>query len=99
MEKLGAMSTDDIAKLLKEEGIQGARRVATRCPIARFLHEKTGTVYSVGLRTYRRCDDDDDGHLGESVQLPLSVAQFVTRFDAMRFPELEEEDPRWMDER
>lgn len=84
LDKLGAMGTDEIRRLLIREDCKGLIGIAHRCPVATFLHQKTGTDVRVGLGMVATGDG--------SYQLPVSVGRFVISFDSLRYPELISKD-------
>lgn len=92
-EKLDAMTADDIANLLGEEGVTGAHTATDWCPIAVFLRSK-GNVQDImvvgGLVQW--CElvvnngiPDVEYH---RVFTPNGIREFVIRFDNGAFPEL-----------
>ncbi len=82
LEKLGAMTPDEIARFLAEEKCTGWSS-GLHCPIANFLREKTGLEVLVdGYQV-------QVGHsLGPTIRAPQSVDQFVDMFDGHEYPEL-----------
>jgi hypothetical protein len=52
LDKLSYMKSSEIRNLMVKEGIKGTICKSLRCPLAKFLHQKTGLSVSVGR--YRR---------------------------------------------
>jgi hypothetical protein len=85
--KLGELSSDEIARLLRDSGIHAARSIARSCAISAYVHEETGTTIVTGRTTWSRtswgippCTLDGP--------LPPSVSSFVYKFDSDFYPDL-----------
>lgn len=98
VDKLDAMTADDIANLLREEEVTGLPRSATRCPIAAFL-KTTVKVRKLMVTAY----DVEWWEIARVAMIPYlkhcrvgtpnGIREFVSRFDAGAFPDLAEPLP------
>lgn len=70
-----------IAEFLGEQGIKGDYHIAS-CPVANYLKQKTGLLVQVGGRRVWAGTD--------RVVMPLTVTDFINRFDDNQFPALYE---------
>lgn len=75
VQELGKLTADEIAGLLKEQGIKGWRNDPDDCPLA---------VYS-GFTITRRCYMDEEEN---EYPAPRSVLEFINKFDDNQYPEL-----------
>ena len=95
--KLAEMSPDDMAAHFREHGIAGLRAHAKTCVVARYITQET-SITSVGVtRKYIRAYNDDGyirAYINDGIDsmfvTPPSVEEFVTRFDAGKYPHLVE---------
>lgn len=90
--KLGGMSKEDIADLLRAEGVKGLTGAPNACPIANLIHKKTGTRVLMGHTVYS-VDDTDTA----CARVPVTVGDFIDMFDSDEYPELEDvsDDEGW----
>jgi hypothetical protein len=88
MDKFSKMRPDDIAALLRDEGVQGKPFQLTACPLANFLREKTGLTVAVGGPVYGH-KTSARGYVRNLT--PMPVQEFVANFDQGRYPFLREE--------
>jgi hypothetical protein len=84
------MTADQIADLMRYNGIKGRPGTAGRCPVADLLHKLHGGRFLVGQKSICR---GVGKHL-ERVSTPKSVAVFVRRFDHVEYPDLIAPPPR-----
>lgn len=82
--KLGELDADDIARLFIDEDIVGEPGASDECPVARYVHRRTGALVSIHPALW--CVDD-----GPWAELPENVRVFVKRFDSGAYPHLIEE--------
>lgn len=94
IEKLEAMTGDEIAGLLRQEKVDGRYASAARCPIAEFLRGKAAVtdiaVYG-GFTEWTELVVGDDGNPRveqHSVYTRNGLRDFVYRFDAHMYPDL-----------
>ncbi len=76
VEKLSHLKPEEIRKLMQDEGIQGDRCDAGKCPVARFLQRQCGIHVDVGA------------HFVNDLQSPSSIKTFISEFDQSWYPEL-----------
>jgi len=88
LEELGNLSTEEIAYLFESIDIKGPKDNPCLCPLARYLGIKLDNNHiSVGSHSV-------NNFLSRTVEqfiMPLTVREFVLRFDNGEFPELEDE--------
>jgi hypothetical protein len=84
VDKLGAMSSQEIRTLLRDEGIKGFAQLSARCPLANFLVAKCGGTIYVGHHTIGRYS----GVTSETIDTPNTVSEFVGNVDYYAYPEL-----------
>jgi len=91
---LSHFSPDEIAELFRREDIKGSHGAVT-CPVSNYLKRETGIRYSVFLSA-RQYDEEQRCEVvqRESYGVPFSVFEFIQRFDAGQYPDLEEEEAR-----
>ena len=85
IDKLGAMSTEDIRELMQQEGIKGLPCHAMACPIARFLRSKVDQ--DIRVSNYRIYAHEGIAYTWNT-KTPQTVREFVSRFDNTVYPEL-----------
>jgi len=85
LDKLGAMTSDDIAAYFQEEGLK-ARSGNFSCAVAVFMRGH-GHDVNVG-RTSMRVRTEENPFL--TFTLPESVQQFIYSYDLHKYPFLEE---------
>ena len=92
LRELSILEPKEIAKKLKDEGIQGKARACTFCPIANYLHKTLGEVYFVTHQRVYILDRENAFDYDEDVYVdtPESVRTFVKQFDAGKYLFLDE---------
>lgn len=79
------LHSGEIAALIAAEGIRGEKNDPYCCPLARYLGGSVGRSWiAVG------CDYIWDYETFTEYPMAPHIAEFITRFDAGDFPELEE---------
>lgn len=86
--KLDAMTADDIADLLKAEGVTGRRVWVEACPLANFLRTKGDVAYLFVGGAIVHWADNDPASPGRHVRSHGGIRDFVTRFDYGQYPDL-----------
>lgn len=83
--KLNGLTVDELAALLRAEGVTGRCSHPYACPIAELLKRKCGGVPAVAPG-----ETNDDAGLDPSREYEHSAAleQFIDRFDVGEFPDL-----------
>jgi hypothetical protein len=84
--KLGELTPAEIAQLFAEEGITGEVADARECPVARYVHQQTGVLVSIGAGHWL-----PQAAAGTAEALPENVETFVRLFDSVEWPHLIEE--------
>jgi hypothetical protein len=88
LQELENLSVEEIANLFEDLGIKGTKDDPCLCPLARYLEMKLDDNHiSVGNYSV-------SSFLPMAVEqfiMPLTVREFVHRFDNGEFPELEDE--------
>ena len=86
-------TADDVAQSLLAAGIQGVVSNPVLCPVAQYLVQRLQDL-SV-CRTYVNCDgsvvtwyDEKAGRLSVDIMNPVSVDEFIDRFDGGAYPQL-----------
>lgn len=75
-------SWDDIAEGFRQRGVRGFRNNACDCPVANYVKEQSGdTTFVVSPVSYSA--ERTNGYT------PTRVGQFIGRFDARYYPDLE----------
>lgn len=90
VDKFGAMTADDIAAHLRDEGITGVRGNRFICGFARFLNKVTNRRVSVTLKVVYVLDGPA---ASTQFALPPSLREFVQRFDQGEWAHLHEPPP------
>ena len=75
---------DEIAAFLEAEDCCGKPKSSARCPVAKYLHKKTGVEYSGDGCQFRKAIADD------YYTLPARVVRFIQAFDRGEYPTLVE---------
>lgn len=82
LDELDLEDADAVATLLRRRGITGAPCRAQRCPLSRYLTERTERVISVTDTLARYADRE------KYAPLPPAAITFINRFDSGDYPEL-----------
>lgn len=84
--KLWKKTPDEIAELLRTNGIKGIRRSSRSCPIAQYLRGDSDKVYvTVGLGIIS-VESYGGGYI--STMTPTNVGMFINYFDHGSYPDL-----------
>lgn len=84
-DKLAQFQTaDEIANYLRNEGIQGGRNLAFRCPIANYMRTHTGRKHGVTQDDV----DMDTGDLYYKRENTPAIKEFIVRFDQGLYEDL-----------
>lgn len=92
--KLGQLEPDEIARLMKDSGIQALRCYSTACAVTQYVYNETRLRgISTGYVTLGY-----QSELGEVkiAILPDTVTAFVGKFDGGEYPELDQNSPENM---
>ena len=85
--KLGELSPDEIAHLLRDAGVRGHLRLGEVCPVARYVKLNSATL-TVNIGRSRYAAFDEESRCTATGELPRSVKHFALRFDGGRYPDL-----------
>lgn len=86
LRELSSLEADEIAALLKSEGIKGKARKCSSCPMAAFLNKRLAGEHFVTLTNIYFYDYDADDFADQhSVQTPKTVRKFIASFDSGKY--------------
>lgn len=93
LRELSIMEPEEIAQLLKKEGIKGKARACSFCPMANYLNKMLNGAHFVTLEKVYLLDEDYDLDDTMYVDTPTTVRKFAEQFDAGKFLFLDEGKP------
>lgn len=77
---------ESVTEALRAKGIKGYRRMASSCPIAKYLNACGFKIVTVAAHahTYR---NQEDHYAEEMISLPKGVTDWIIGFDDGKYPE------------
>lgn len=81
---------ESVTEALKAKGIRGYRRMASSCPIAKYLNACGFKIVTVATHAQNYKGQMDE-HADETVSLPQGVKEWICNFDDGKYPEFYQE--------
>lgn len=77
---------ESVTEALRAKGIQGYRRMAASCPIAKYLNACGFPLVTVASHAQKYAGQEDE-RADETVSLPKGVKDWIIEFDDGKHPE------------
>ena len=77
---------EEVSIALQGKGIKGYRRMASCCPVAKYLQSCGFPTVTVATHAHRYQHPKDE-NADEMISLPQGVREWITNFDDGKYPE------------